>query len=68
MIKRLPANCALAVRRSFRDTQGLPNLGLRQSQGQPPQLERLGELLDLVQINAIDHVTSRLVYGGLACN
>jgi len=61
----LPAYCALAVRRTFRDAQGLPNLGLRQSQRQPPQLERLGKLLDFVQIDAIHNVPSRLVYGWL---
>lgn len=63
----LPANGALAIRGTFRHWERLPHLRLGQTQRQPSQLERFRKLLDLVQINAVHHVTVRLVYSRLIC-
>lgn len=59
-----PANSTLAVGGSFGHRQGLTHLGLGEAQGKSPELEGLGELLDLVQIDAVDHVGGCLVDGG----
>lgn len=63
-----PAYGTLAVRGPFGDAQGLPDLGLRQAERQSAQLEDLGELLDLVQIDPVDHVVGGLVDRRLVCN
>lgn len=52
----LPAYGTLAVRRTLGDGQGLADLGLGEAERKASQLERLGELFDFVQINAVDHV------------
>jgi len=59
-----PANGALAVGGSLGHRQGLAHLGLGESQRQAPQLECLGELLDLVQVDAVHHIGGGLVDGG----
>ena len=63
-----PAYGTLAVSWPLRHAQGLSYLGLRQTQRQSAKLEHLRELLDLVQIDPIDHVVRRLVDRRLICN
>lgn len=51
-----PANSALAIRWTFGDREGLSNLGLSEPKTQSTKLESLGELLDVLQIDAVDNV------------
>jgi len=62
-----PAYGTLAVRGPLGHAQGLSDLGLRQAQRQSAQLEDLRELLDLVQIDPVDHVVGGLVDRRLVC-
>lgn len=53
MACHLPTNGRLAVGRPLSRSQGLPHLRLRESQGQPADLEIFGKLSDLLQIDAL---------------
>lgn len=64
-LSNLPADGTLAVGGSLGDGQRLAYLGLRQAQRKAAQLERLGELLDVVQVDAVHHVAVGLVDGEL---
>lgn len=66
---RLPAYGTLAVGWSLGDRQRLADLGLGEAERQATQFERLGELFDFVQIDAVNDVRLvDLVDGGLVCN
>jgi len=50
-----PADSRLAVGWSLSDTQRLTHLSLRQTERQPTDLELLGKLSHLVEVDSIDH-------------
>lgn len=49
----VPANGRLAVGRTLGRSESLPNLRLREPQGQPADLEILGKLANFLQINSL---------------
>lgn len=59
--EHLPADGTLAVGRSLGNGQRLAHLGLCEAQREPAQLEGLGKLLDVVQVDSVDDVAVRLV-------
>lgn len=59
--EHLPADGTLAVGRSLGNGQRLAYLGLREAQRKAPQLECFRKLLDVVQVDSVDHVAVGLV-------
>lgn len=62
-----PAYGTLTVGGSLGHGQRLTHLGLGEAQRESSQLECLGELLDLIQINAIHNIGGCLIDGGFIC-
>lgn len=58
-----PADGTLAVGRPLRGSQGQANLCLGEAQAESAQLECLGKVLDLLQVDAVHHVCRRVADG-----
>ena len=63
----IPAYGTLAVGGPLGDRERLAHLGLCEAEREAPQFERLRELLDVVQVDAVHDVAGGLVDGGRIC-